>query len=124
MNLIILYADKQGILKNIRQRKVITIGDMIVSGEKEGPMLPVPKKTYSIVFADNSVLFDVILVRFMGFQENKFKLLREARKNKKLIGQKINDCDIHSNCAQFNKKVLLFQSGYKFEPSMGWKGYL
>ncbi len=124
LNLIILYADKQGILKNIRQRKVITIGDMIVSGEKEGPMLPTPKKTYSIVFADNSVLFDVILVRFMGFQENKFKLLREARKNKKLIDQKINDCDIHSNCARFNKKVLLFQSGYKFEPSMGWKGYL
>lgn len=124
LNTIVLYADKQGRLRKSRQRKVITIGDMIVSGEGEGPMLPTPKRTCSILFADNSVLFDKILVKFMGFDEDRFVLLKEAERNKKLFGGETNNCNIISNCEQFNKKLYEFESGYRFIPSQGWKGHV
>ena len=124
LNTIVLYADKEGRLKNTRQRKVITIGDMIVSGEKEGPIAPSPKKTNSIIFSDNSILFDEILTRFMGLEVDKLILLKMARRNKKFVDCKIDECDIFSNSRKFGGKIIGFKSGYRFEPSQGWKGYI
>lgn len=124
LNMIVLYADRYGKMKKTAQRKVITIGDLIVSGEREGPMLPVPKRTYSIIFSDNSVLFDEILVRFMGFKADKFVLLREAKKNRKLYSGNIENCFIDSNIEEFRVKISELESGFEFIPSQGWRGYL
>ncbi len=124
LNTIVLYSDKIGQLKEEVQRKVITLGDMIISGENEGPLIPSPKKTYSLLFADNNVLFDEILTRFMGFQVGRFKLLTEAQKNKKLCIKKIDDIQIYSNRIDWEKTLDEFESGFKFEPPFGWKGYI
>lgn len=124
INKIVLYADKQGQIRKDRQRRVITIGDMIVSGEGEGPIAPSPKKTNSIIFADNSVVFDEILVRFMGFEESKFRLLQEAKRNRKLFEGNIEECEIASNCERFCGKASELKGIYKFIPSEGWKGYI
>ncbi len=124
INKIVLYADKHGQIRKDRQRRVITIGDMIVSGEGEGPIAPSPKKTNSILFADNSVVFDEILVRFMGFEESKFRLLQEAKRNRKLFEGNIEECEIASNCERFCGKASELKGIYKFIPSEGWKGYI
>lgn len=124
LNMIVLYADKQGRLKKTRQRKIITIGDMIISGEKEGPLMPTAKKTNSIIFSDNSVLFDEILVRFMGFDADKFVLLKEAEKNPKLFKGEVGEHIVDSNDMSFHKKLSEFESNYKFIPSQGWKEYI
>lgn len=124
VNTLVLYSDKQGKLRNEAQRKVITLGDMIISGENEGPMLATPKYTYSLLFADNSVLFDEILVRFMGFQEDKFILLKEAKKNRKLTEEKCVNLEVCSNRNDWANTLDKFKSGYKFKPSSGWQGYL
>lgn len=50
-------------------------------------MMPVPKRTNSLIFADNSVLFDKILVKFMGFDECRLTILKEAEKNHRLFGK-------------------------------------
>jgi len=97
---------------------------LIVSGEKEGPISPTPKKTNSILFSDNSVLFDNILIRFMGYKACRFALLKEAEKNRKLFAGDIENCFIDSNVDKFKVRVSEFESGYKFAPSQGWKGYL
>lgn len=124
LNTIVLYADKNGKMKKTEQRKVITIGDMIVAGEKEGPLLPLPIKTNTILFADNSVLFDKILVRFMGFQTDKFILLREAEKNIRLYKIDENECRVLSNYGVLNSDLQMFKGLYKFNPSFGWKEYI
>lgn len=124
LNMIVMYADKRGRIKKSKQRNVITIGDLIVAGEKEGPLHPTPKKTNCIIFSDNNVLFDEILVRFMGYNSDKFVILKEAEKNGKLFGENIENCIINSNTEKFRGKLSEFKSVYQFEPSQGWKGYL
>lgn len=124
LNTIVMYADKNGHLKNEPQRKVITIGDMLTAGEKEGPLCPPPKETGILLFADNSVLFDKILVRLMGFQEEKFILLKEAGKNKKLSLRKFDDHIVSSNFTGFEAELTKLNSKYKFMPSSGWREYL
>lgn len=123
INQIILYTDKRGVLQSTPQRKVVTIGDLVISGEKEGPLLPTPKKTFSIIFADNSVLFDDILVKFMGFDNNKFKVLNEAKKNKRLFNTTEKIC-VTSNISSLNKSIEEFVSPYRFKPARGWRDYI
>lgn len=124
LNMIVLYADKTGKLKRKAQRTVITIGDMLVAGEKEGPIFPTPKKSCSLIFAENSVLFDEILVRFMGFRAERFILLKEAEKNPKLFIGDIEKCIINSNVDRFRGCISEFETDYHFVPSKGWKGYI
>lgn len=124
VNMIVQYLDKQGKLRNEIQRTVITLGDMIISGEGEGPLLATPKYTYSLLFADNSILFDEILIRFMGFQEDKFRLLKEAKKNRKLISGNCDAFEVCSNKKEWQDTLDNFKSDYKFMPAFGWQGYL
>lgn len=123
LNQIILFADKNGTLQKTVQRKIVTIGDLIISGENEGPLLPTPKRTYSILFADNNILFDQILVKFMGFNIDKFKLLKEAKKCTNMF-ESFDEININSNSLLFNKSIDEFNSPYRFKPSYGWREYL
>lgn len=121
INLIAMYADKHGRIGGNAQRRIITIGDMIISGEGNGPLCPVPKETGWMIFADNSVLFDEILVKMMGFPKEKFVLLRNAEKNKRL---KYGEYIFKSNLSENVMKVNDLHQKDKFVPADGWKGYL
>lgn len=60
----------------------------------------------------------------MGLEVDKLILLKMARRNKKFVDCKIDECDIFSNSRKFGGKIIGFKSGYRFEPSQGWKGYI
>ena len=78
INRAITYADRQGEIMNYPQRKIISIGDMIVCGENEGPLAPDYKKVGGILFADDSVEFDLFLCELMGFDYKKIPVLYQA----------------------------------------------
>ena len=54
LNKILLYADKNGNIQLERQRKLLNIADMIISGEKEGPVAPSPKYVGYLVLGEDS----------------------------------------------------------------------
>jgi uncharacterized protein (DUF362 family) len=54
LNRILLYADKEGHLRQKQQRTVFTLADMVVIGEGEGPLRPSPKTMHMIVAGFNS----------------------------------------------------------------------
>lgn len=68
LNKIVLYADKNGIMQEQKQRRIFHVGDMIISGHKEGPLLPAPLKAGMIVMAEDPVLFDRVVCKLMGFR--------------------------------------------------------
>lgn len=49
---------KEGKLNTERQRIEFNIGDMTVSGEKEGPLMPSPKRMGILIMGVNPVAFD------------------------------------------------------------------
>ena len=65
LNHIVRYADKEGNMKDFPERTILTIGDMIVCGEKEGPVGPSPKPLGIIMMSDDVFVFDYILSRIM-----------------------------------------------------------
>lgn len=123
VNRIILYADRRGKLQKTKQRKMLCFGDMIVCGEGEGPLRPNYKYVGGILYSDNPVEFDLIQAKLMGFCHEKFPVLKNAIKDKKLYNGQM-DIRVESNSEYYNKHISEIQSPFKFEPSNGWKEYL
>lgn len=130
LNIAMMYADKDGELREKKQRAILHIGDMIISGQKEGPVGPDPKPLGIILFSDNALAFDRTVCEIMGFQERCFPLFNHE---KALLSfdfeskEQLEDTTIISNEKSINsKKVKDFPSinEWSFEPHPCWKGHI
>lgn len=126
LNHIIRFADKNGNIRQECQRTILHLGDMIISGEKEGPLAPSPKEENILVFSDNAVCFDFSVVKIMGFDWNKLTILKKISETnfENFIGYE--NITILSNDASFNGclKNISFDKLQPFEAAGGWKGYI
>lgn len=102
------YADKNGKLQNQRQRKCLIIADMIISGEKEGPVAPSAKKVGIIAMGEDPVCFDEAILELMGAKKEYIHTVQHARYIKgKLKLTKQDSCPyLISNNERWDKKLL------------------
>ncbi len=129
LNKIVFYADKNGKICNQKQRHMIILGDMIVSGEKEGPVFPSPKNVGLIIGGLNPVCFDEVVSTIMGYDYHKIPTIVNAREltSKLKIVEKdvfpiiVSDRDEWNNILLKNIPDSLI---FHFEPSSGWKNHI
>lgn len=124
VNKVVIYADKNGKMCNEPQRKMICFGDMIWCGEKEGPLLPSPKKVGGILFSDNAVVFDHILTKLMGFNQDKLMILDKVSGEEKLFLGDIKAVEAESNQERFKGKIADIKDNFAFRASDGWTGVI
>lgn len=128
INKLVFYADKEGAVASKRIREMLIIGDMIVSGEKEGPVCPSKKNVGYIVAGTNPVCFDEAIATIMGFDIKKIPALKCVRSIKKLMIAEKDQCPIIvSNVPKLNGLHIdeISEDCYlRFIPSAGWKGNL
>ena len=124
LNKIILYADKSGTMKKERQRKYLAIGDMIVSGEGEGPVEPSPKDVGIIAISDDPVAFDSVVATIMGADLEKIPTIKHASRPKgKYALTSCDNIEVVSNDNRWDyldindpeKEALLY-----YKPTSGW----
>ena len=129
INRIICYADKTGKMMKLKQRNIFVIGDMIISGEGEGPLLPTNKEIGVIVAGDNLIGIDKAVATIMGFDWNKIPTIVNAEKHR----EKYNLCDertdpiLASNVGVFNGKTaeeIAPSDTYQFKASSGWSKHV
>lgn len=127
INKIALYADSHGVIQNAQQRKILTIGDGIIAGEGEGPLLPSPKHLGIITFADNSIAHDIAQARIMGTDYTLIPTIKHAYENyADYSGTSKNPSLIKcvSNNHRYNEHALCelptTETG-AFIPAEGWK---
>ncbi len=126
LNKILLYANKNGIMQPNRQRKVIIVADMIISGEKEGPVAPSPKNVGMIAMGEDPVCFDEVIATLMGAKLNYIHSITRARNLSNLYSFTSKDSIpfIISNVEQYNKKHLnqiKDKDLLYFIPTTGWE---
>lgn len=125
LNKIVSYADKNGVIRSTPQRKSFVVADMIISGEKEGPLIPSPKKVGIIAMGDDPAGFDKTVAAIMGADISKLAFLRRAFSPKG--GLHIADetePELISNDERWNGKTLdtLGEDGIlHYIPTEGWK---
>lgn len=127
LNYILKYATNKGVIKETPQRTILHFGDMIISGEKEGPMAPSPKKQHMLLFSDDVVDFDCIVTKIMGFDYKKFKGLNNAIYFHPLTRHKYKQIELKSNILECNDMLdcINFKNISKpFVAEKGWMGYI
>ena len=126
LNYILLYANKSGVLQDKQQRIIISIGDMIIAGQGEGPVGPDPKPLGLIMMADNNLLFDRVMCEIMGFDNNKLSSFHHPISLKRM-GYK-NFEELESEMVFYNNwmKVGDFKekSEWHFNAHSCWKGHI
>ena len=124
LNRILYYANKEGVIGRKKQRKLFIVADMIVSGQKEGPLEPTPVYPGTIVMGDDPVWFDRVVCSIMGFDYRNFpSLFAKDLTEGKLRISASNDYEIISNNLMWNKsscEAIEKESSLQFEPTMGW----
>ena len=125
INKIIYHADKTGILHEKFMKNILIIGDLIVSGEMEGPVYPSPKKLGLICIAENPICFDRVVASIMGFDEHKIPTIEfcKAVRGKYKLPMD-NDISIYSNTNEFNNKDVKDLPNYNFVPTSGWLNHI
>lgn len=128
LNKILLYADKEGVMRDKIQRKYFAVVDGIIAGEKNGPMEPDAKSAGVLISGTNPVAVDTVAATIMGFDYKKVPSIRNAYeiKNYPLVSYDAEDIAIDSNVSSWCDKVsdILYEDSLKFEPHYGWKGYI
>ncbi len=124
VNHAVMYANSIGAICSELQRKIIYFGDMIVCGEAEGPLRPSYKKVGGILFAEDAVLFDRIVVKLMGYDYTKFPVLTKAEKDELLKTKDFDKLLVSSNEPCFSGNILDINRTFEFVPSSGWAEYL
>lgn len=124
VNYIVNYADKNGKIQHEPQRKIIHIGDMVISGDYEGPLNPSYKRVGGLLFSDNAIEFDYCLVKLMGFDWKKFKVLMNALKDTRLFHSDREEIILKSNDERYSKIVDEIVDDFSFAATSGWKEYL
>ena len=129
LNKVIKYADNTGKMKNEPQRKMLIVADMIVSGEKEGPVAPSAKSVGIIASGINQVCFDEAISMIMGLDYKKIPTIVRARQSQKKypLVDKNEFPLIISNDSRYNYKKLGEISrieSLQFVPTSGWTNHI
>jgi uncharacterized protein (DUF362 family) len=122
---ILLYADREGRLQESPQRRVFSIVDGIVGGEREGPLIPDAKKCGLIVAGSDLCAVDIVCARLMGFDHRKIKMLAHVDQHRDRFRTNGSDAKILANIDVVD---LLDSSNrkkyYEFVPPAGWMGHI
>jgi hypothetical protein len=78
LNRILLYGDTSGVMHDVQQRRVFSITDALVAGQRNGPLAPEPIDLGIVSFAANSAHADAAHLALMKFVPERIPLVREA----------------------------------------------
>lgn len=107
VNRILFYADKNGRMCDTVQRKYLVVADMIVSGERNGPMRVISKDVGMIAIGTNPVAFDEIIAKLIGIKLDRFPTLYRAKKPSRYkLCYDEKEPIVISNDARYDKKGL------------------
>ena len=125
LNKIMLFADKSGkIHMDVPQRKIFTLGDMIIAGEKEGPLNPTAKSMGVVVVTDNMAIFDYVFCKIAGFDETLIPTIHHSVRNTHLSPENWKEIVISSNDERVDGNTIFdvaFPEEYWLEPHPFWK---
>ena len=124
---ILLYADKRGIVHDNKQRRIFNLADMIISGERNGPVSPEPKKLGIIIAGYDAVMMDRLVCELMGFDYTKVPSVYYAVNDITLLQKEAGDYMFYSNVPEYNEKSideLYFPLKWRFKPYDTWKGFI
>jgi uncharacterized protein (DUF362 family) len=124
LNLIIRQVDARGNLSSTPQRDYYCVVDGLVSGEGNGPLQPLPRKTDWLVFGDDPFAIDTVLGWFMGFDPQKIPIIANRDQ---FAGEAWGDFILDELEVQLDGetiKLLASDINFRFTAPPGWREHV
>lgn len=125
LNRLLLYADKEGIMREATQRNLLNIVDAVIAGDGEGPMEPDARNCGLLVAGTNPVAVDAVLATIAGFDYRKIPLIRNAFSvdDWALTHFQPEKIEIRSNVPRW-RSICVNEpcNEFRFRPPSGWVG--
>jgi uncharacterized protein (DUF362 family) len=124
LNRILLYGDTNGVMHDVQQRRVFSITDAIVAGQRNGPLAPEPIDLGVVSFAANSAHADAAHLALMKFVPERIPLVREAfgAMRYPVAGAALRDTRIWCAGAAYDLDSAGDRFGREFRAADGWFG--
>lgn len=106
LNRIVIYADKNGIMRNTPQRKMLCVADMVVAGQGEGPLAPIPNPMGILILGEDAIGIDRTIVALFGLDIEDFPSI-----NRVLFGDKFKLANKHSEITSNDSKLNAQKTG-------------
>lgn len=78
LNRLVIYGTPEGKMSSLPQRRIYTLTDALVAGQRNGPLAPEAINLGAVSFAENSAFADLLHSALMRFDWRKMPLVREA----------------------------------------------
>ena len=117
LNHIVRHSDKEGKICQDEQRRILNICDMIVSGEKEGPLTPSPKKVGAIVAGRDCYRTDYIIAKMFGFDPMKVKYLKNSSLS-------FDGISVYLDGKVVPQESVEYDDSWIIDPTIGWKDHI
>jgi len=123
---IFIYADREGHLHDAPMRRMFSIVDGVIGGERNGPLTPDSKRCGGIVAGFNPCAVDAVCTRLMGFDYKKIKMLSYVLDHPEVFRTVVSQIALHSNNKEFDNLFIMGNKAryFDFEPHPGWKGFI
>lgn len=118
----IYYANKEGVLEHGHCRTVFSVCDMIVAGEKEGPLCPSPKRLNTIIMSESHIAcIDKFICRYIWFDDRLVKNIDYLMEQEKI---KTEDIEIVTAEGCYSYSTYPYSEGTRLQAGYGWHGYI
>jgi hypothetical protein len=128
LNRIVVYADKNGIIRDDPQRRMICLIDGVIGGEGDGPLAPDPVAAGIMMGGMDPVAMDCVAATLMGFDIGKIRLIREglADRERPLPITSVGESTIRilADDGEHDFEQYRRRRNLHFKPHPGWKGFI
>jgi len=122
---IIYFADKEGQLQTQCPRRLFSIVDGIIGGEKNGPLTPDPNYAGVLIGGENLLAVDIVAARLMGFDPLKIKQFTMLDKEYDFGARRLDEIEIKSDWTEISQGLEGKSNRFlAFKPHPGWIGYI
>ena len=126
LNRLLVYANREGEMTEVPQRKCLNIVDAIMAGEGEGPMEPDPRPLGILVGGINPGAVDAVLATMVGFDYRKIPLIAKGFEIRDwpIINFDPAKIEVHSQDDRWKSlRVGETSNKFNFKPPSGWLGH-
>lgn len=128
LNQAVEYADKQGVIQDVPQRKQLAIIDGVIGGEGDGPLACDPVSSKVVLAGVSPSAVDAVAATFMGFDINKIPLISNAFKGGKnpcpLFDGTPVEIIVQSEGTATQFEDFRKQDNMHFKPHPQWAGHV
>ncbi len=128
LNRIVLYADKEGILRDTTQRSFFGLVDGIIAGEGDGPVAVDPVNPGVLLAGTNPVFLDAVTSTLMGFNYQRIPMISQAlvtnNSRYPLADGFIDNLVIARGNTKIRFNEFKSEHNLHFKPHPNWQGHI